>query len=48
MLSKVMDNAITIPVIGKKIGLDAFIGLIPYAGGCGSSKLGLKFGFKTE
>lgn len=32
MLSKVMDNAVTIPVVGKKIGLDAVIGLIPYAG----------------
>jgi hypothetical protein len=32
MLSKVMDNAVTIPLINKKIGLDAMIGLVPYAG----------------
>jgi hypothetical protein len=31
-LSKVMDNAITIPIIKKKFGLDAMLGLIPYVG----------------
>ena len=29
-----MDNAVTIPVIGKRVGLDAVIGLIPYVGEC--------------
>jgi len=37
LLTKVMDNAITIPVIKKKFGLDAMLGLIPYAGNAGSS-----------
>jgi hypothetical protein len=32
LLSKVMDNAITIPIIKKKFGLDAMLGLIPYVG----------------
>jgi hypothetical protein len=32
MLSKVMDNAVTVPLINKRIGLDAVLGLIPYAG----------------
>jgi hypothetical protein len=32
MLSKVMDNAVSIPFTNRKIGLDAMIGLIPYAG----------------
>jgi hypothetical protein len=32
MLTNVMDNAVTIPVIKKRIGLDAMLGLIPYAG----------------
>lgn len=27
-----MDSAFTIPVIGRKVGLDAIIGLVPYAG----------------
>jgi hypothetical protein len=34
LLSKVMDNAVTIPIINKKFGLDAVIGLIPYVGVC--------------
>ncbi len=32
LLSKVMDNAFTIPVINKRFGLDALIGLVPYVG----------------
>jgi hypothetical protein len=32
LLSKVMDSAVTIPIINKKFGLDAVIGLVPYAG----------------
>jgi hypothetical protein len=27
-----MDQAVTIPVLNRKIGLDALIGLVPYAG----------------
>lgn len=31
-LTTVMDNAVTIPIIRRKVGLDAMLGLIPYVG----------------
>lgn len=40
LLTKVMDNAITIPVIKKKFGLDAMLGLIPYAGDMAGATVG--------
>lgn len=40
LLSKVMDNAITIPIIKKKFGLDAMLGLIPYVGDMAGATVG--------
>ncbi|KAF6261326.1 hypothetical protein COO60DRAFT_793930 [Scenedesmus sp. NREL 46B-D3] len=39
-LSKVMDNAITVPIINKKFGLDAILGLIPYIGDLAGATVG--------
>eukprot|EP00882_Tetradesmus_deserticola_P029810 GHRQ01033425.1.p1 GENE.GHRQ01033425.1~~GHRQ01033425.1.p1 ORF type:complete len:201 (+),score=61.09 GHRQ01033425.1:314-916(+) len=39
-LSKVMDNAITVPIINKRFGLDAILGLIPYVGDLAGATVG--------
>eukprot|EP00878_Enallax_costatus_P028916 GHUV01031281.1.p1 GENE.GHUV01031281.1~~GHUV01031281.1.p1 ORF type:complete len:148 (+),score=32.02 GHUV01031281.1:1064-1507(+) len=39
-LTRVMDSAVTIPVINRKVGLDGLIGLIPYVGDVAGSTVG--------
>lgn len=39
-LAKLLDEAVTIPVINRKVGLDAVLGLIPGIGDIGSSAIG--------
>ena len=41
MLAWLLDNSIPIPATGRRIGLDAIIGLIPVAGDVASAGLGL-------
>ncbi len=37
LLTRIMDDCITVPFIGRRIGLDALIGLVPVAGAEGPS-----------
>ena len=39
-LAKVLDELVTIPVINRKVGLDAILGLIPGVGDLGSAAIG--------
>ena len=49
-LTRLMDEAVEVPVLGTRVGLDALLGLVPVVGDLISAAIGLykKFGFKIE
>lgn len=41
MLTRLMDEAVYVPVLGTRVGLDALLGLVPVAGDLVSAGIGL-------
>ena len=47
-LTRLMDGVFEIPVIGRKFGLDALLGLVPVAGDLVSAGIGLSLVFEAR
>lgn len=41
VLTRLMDEAVHVPVLGTRVGLDALLGLVPVAGDLASAGIGL-------